>query len=332
MSLTEELSSANSPLGSLFRSTFETRAVLKEVRDRLASAQVVDTQGMQPQDYSLVGTAIDYRIRFYLKPTGTPGLLAFKGIFSHPHRDKLPEFFGRHFLDGVLEYFAHLNRFIRETRPWERALRQTGEAQLNRHCLVMARLDAIYRGWPMIIFSRPKTLAFYKTFSKVPDLGRYRMVSELSKSFPEYLLFDMGRLSSLFAERCTSWLKSKNVALNPTFTLSGAVGGADGDVILNHTYFELKATKRTPKGVDLFQILAYPLLDLPNKYGLQRVGFYLVRRGAEFTWDIEDLFGKMRKTTLRLTQFKREFLNAVRETEVRRREKLRDAIAQLRNA
>lgn len=141
------------------------------------------------------------------------------------------------------------------------------------------------------------------------------MLEDLWNSFPNYLLIDMERLSRLFYKNCGSWLTVKRVILNPTFTLSRAVGGADGDVILGNTYLDLKATKRKPSAGDLFQILAYPLLDLNNAHDIKRVGMYLVRHGVTISWGLEELFRKMQKRKMRFQTFRREFHRVVTQTE-----------------
>lgn len=77
-------------------------------------------------------------------------------------------------------------------------------------------------------------------------------------------------------------LRTERLRLGPTFALSGALGGADADLIAGTLLLDLKAaaTTRIVTRVGLWQLVGYALADTDDTCGLQRVGFSALR-GAD---------------------------------------------------
>lgn len=76
----------------------------------------------------------------------------------------------------------------------------------------------------------------------------------------------------------------------PTFGGSGAVGGADADLILGSSLIEMKAVRNDAlvKG-DIQQVVTYSLLDWDDQYGLDEVAILSARHGALVQWPLEEL-------------------------------------------
>src|SRR3954465_10550742 len=83
--------------------------------------------------------------------------------------------------------------------------------------------------------------------------------------------------------------------VNPTFTLSGALGGADGDLIADGRLVDFKATKdRSIIGsVDLYQLVGYALADSVDEYGIKAVGISALRWRTSVEWPVEELLERL---------------------------------------
>lgn len=85
--------------------------------------------------------------------------------------------------------------------------------------------------------------------------------------------------------------------LNPVFTKSKYVGGADADLVVGDTLIDVKASKRPTIEKDWFnQILCYYLLynaagfsGCASQPAIHRIGLYLARHGISVTWRVADL-------------------------------------------
>ena len=106
------------------------------------------------------------------------------------------------------------------------------------------------------------------------------------------LLQDLRDLSYRFYRRWEQGF-GKPVTLNPTFAGSRLVGGADADIIVERTLFELK-TSQQARPVDrehLWQILGYVLLDFEDAHHIKAVGFDFARHDVTRSWAVEELTG-----------------------------------------
>jgi hypothetical protein len=81
------------------------------------------------------------------------------------------------------------------------------------------------------------------------------------------------------------------MAIDPTFMLSAAVGGADADVIADGQLIDFKAGKgRTLiSATEIYQLLGYVLLDLDNRYGITTVGIHALRWRTRWVVALDDL-------------------------------------------
>lgn len=84
---------------------------------------------------------------------------------------------------------------------------------------------------------------------------------------------------------------------NPSFDLSGIVGGADADLYMlrkeGNYLIDLKTTlKPVVKDEMIYQLLGYVFLDKSNKHKINKIGLYLPRQNLISEWLIEELIVK----------------------------------------
>ncbi|MCY4369908.1 MAG: hypothetical protein OXF41_10980 [bacterium] len=225
--------------------------------------------------------AIDYRIRYYFATTPYTELVAFGGVRRHmqtlDRTYSLPPTL-------ISWFFEDLERFLGQVNPCGRALGRVQERQLNRYCFVLALFEQLFRITP-----HPKNLLFaQKNISTVTDL--------LSIA-DDLWIDDLGSLSNRFYEHQREHL-SDPVHLNPTFTGSGDIGGADADLILNKCLLDIKNTV-TPKITNtmLYQLIGYALLDYEDEYHIDKLGIYLARQGKTLQWDLNELLDRLHTDT-----------------------------------
>ena len=79
------------------------------------------------------------------------------------------------------------------------------------------------------------------------------------------------------------------VHLNPTFPASHLVGGADANMIIGNTLWDIRTTaKKQPLDLDtVVQQIGYWLLDYGDTYKLRQVAWYYSRQECFFTYDLK---------------------------------------------
>lgn len=94
-------------------------------------------------------------------------------------------------------------------------------------------------------------------------------------------LFDVSNIVTNF-DTLLSVYKNKLTVVNPTFSASSYVGGADANFIIEDTLFQVLTTaKSNPLTIDkILQPVGYSMLDTVNKYGLKNIAWYLSRQNV----------------------------------------------------
>ncbi|MGH2742010.1 MAG: hypothetical protein ACRDN8_05895 [Thermoleophilaceae bacterium] len=89
--------------------------------------------------------------------------------------------------------------------------------------------------------------------------------------------------------------EASTVAVNPTFALSSRLGGADADLVTDGTLWDYKATKQTRilRREDIWQLAAYLLADLDDRFAVRAVGISALRWRSRVRWQAADLFGQL---------------------------------------
>ena len=172
------------------------------------------------------------------------------------------------------KFFESLDALTTRVSPAGTKLSASDEDEINRHCVVLALLEEVYRGG----LRQGSPLANPQTADghSLVDMVRIEWLDDLRE------------LSWEFHDRCRHLLSLPHM-LNPTFEGSGDVGGADGDLIVDGYLIDIKTSVQ--KKVDykwVWQLLGYVLLDYTDQYRINGVGLYMARQGLLIQWDLEE--------------------------------------------
>ena len=309
MSLTTELDDRNSPTRIFMERHFpNTRQVVGPANRQLRNVETVRPCGNPP--WMTLGTAFDYRARYFFEVTPHEDLVAWRGatrVSDTPIMIQLEEdsWYGAPIVGGgpslskssIEAFFENLNEAMPVLNPAGRILSQDEENLLNRYCYVLALFEDPGRG-----NIRRQSLLF-----RFQDPSTDELLSLAEPDWIEDLSALGGRFSKEFAAR-----RSGRAILNPTFDGSADVGGADGDLILDHCLLEFKSTvKAEIQKLWLYQLLSYTLLDYCDQFQITSAGFYMARQGMTIDWPVEELTAAL-GCPLGLADLRREFRSAIR--------------------
>jgi hypothetical protein len=203
--------------------------------------------------YSLVGTAFDYLLRFYLKRLNPQAvesrwvaenavtvLFMYKDGFAIHSDTGEVEVVTQLMPDKAdVAMFHKIKRILLDAKNAYQLYLKTGETNksLLTSALLLANLDIIYR------------------------TGRFEDYVELDTVSDEDIK-DLTNLTSIIDLKV--FKAEKICLLNPTFgEASVLVGGADADLVVDDTIVDIKTTKK---------------LQLPRKYFDQLIGYYCLYR------------------------------------------------------
>ena len=171
MSLTSHINStksANDPVLRFFEERFpNTSPFVREPNKKLRAAETIGLSGEHTSyTYATLGTAIDYRLRYYFGVTPFEELVAWNGALTlvdnaeHvvgkdassdlrlmasilSHKDHLTS--QRLSSSLVRDFFSSLEATLRQIDPVARSLENPAEENLARFCIVLALLDQAFR-------------------------------------------------------------------------------------------------------------------------------------------------------------------------------------------
>lgn len=212
------------------------------------------------KNYSLIGTAFDYLLRFQLE-----------------HWYSLAQ--GKYWIAEVAirclqpdtKLYEQANLMIRTARDRHAHFIQTGELSddLLASCLELAQLDPIFRR------------ADYVPQIRIPDVD------------------DILDLRNLLALVKPDTFEPKHICLlDPSFgSASLLVGGADVDLVVDGTMIDIKTTKNPNLQRDHFnQIIGYYILyrlgeidGLPEEHQITHIGLYFSRFGELVRFPVEEI-------------------------------------------
>ena len=302
MSLTSYLKGKETRISRFFAEKFPTvQPLSKDANTRLKRATTVRPTDRLP--YSTIGMALDYRLRYYFACTPSKELVAWEGAYQLGYT---PRTDGTRYIPDtdaisvtVIEaFFKDLEAELGRLRPWKDRLEKSSEDLICRYCVVLAYFEELYRS-PATKNSPLLT----KIYHSVEDL--------LALSEPHWIE-DLRSLSWLFHDRYDDLiLNSEPPVLNPTFEGSLDIGGADGDLIVDHCLIDIKTTVNPQiQRQWIYQIVGYVLLDYSNQYDLKSVGLYMARQGQLLTWPIPELLSVLTgSNTVSFEELRTEFKN-----------------------
>ncbi len=264
MSLSSQLALSTSPLRRWLDVHIDRAALTawgRAINDQLAQHSPLTVVGSDPR---LVGTAMDYGFRWYHPPL--EAAIAYGGARIYQQQA------------GWDAASAVVNRIIREgtatTDPTTRA----------RCCIVLAWFENTFRGGRLEPALQP--------FVSLPDT--VSTTHQLYQSTPSASVTDVATLLTTVPSVWGTDLTHRFV-LNPTFTGSRLVDGADADWIVDATLYDCKCSARPRPFEPKFalQMLGYVLLDLEDRYHLQRVGWYFARQQVRLSDDIAPVLTRL---------------------------------------
>ena len=271
MSLTRHLRCARSPVRQFFNAIIDdqaARALVREANDRAALAAwqrggLLRVSGTIP---ALAGMAYDFGFRDWVQPFS----------LEEPPRVALH---GAHCASAVgwpnaLPLLADVLRLLPKTSGLTRA----------RCYLVLAVCEQFHRAFGSIVARRedagdnlPAQMLADPPTSLIGLLAR----------MPDATVRDVAALLDDTRHRWPA-LRDQPFVPNPIFPLSAQIGGADADWVRGGVLQECKvsAVQRPVAGAHLRQLLGYLLLDTDDALGIEAVGLFLPRQGAQIAWAV----------------------------------------------
>ncbi len=270
------------------------------VRGQLTGVEPLKGPGMEFWEHALVGTALDYRIRYSFGLTPAEHLVAGKaastllGAMSLKGHlaDEVTETPGLHLLipgvesqalatlqGAVREFMAGLDGAVHGLNPVKLRLDGASEELLARYCLVLANLDAVYRAAVI-----PRPFIEPRLCATSADL--------LATARPTWLR-DLRALTAKFLDTADAHgVLELPAVLNPTFAGSADMA-ADADLIVDACVVEVKCAVDPSRRLvqTLAQLLGYVLLDYEDRYKIDSAGVYFARQGRLLRWSLAELTG-----------------------------------------
>lgn len=236
-----------------------------------------------------VGTAFDYRARYFFKATPVQDLVAFHGA-----RQMAISFGTQEIPRAFRELQKELESLTPELGPKELSLKK--EIRLNRLCYVLALYEQVYRS--------PTGID-----APIGYAGIDASLEELVALCADNVANDLAKIAKLFYESQGHLLSQEPVILNPNFGASRLLGGADADLIVGHRLIDIKTTKvkPAPGRQYLWQLAGYVLSDFKDEYKISEVGFYFSRHGSSITWSVDEFFNHLAGKKVSVKKMRRQF-------------------------
>lgn len=282
LSVTSQLTTSASPLSAFFHRELPlAQPVIAALnRELLNTPLLFPPASFKGGDWGTVGTAFDLRVRCYFSARlpETRSAMHGAGLVANliaagdaRRRARALELWDR-LLDRIR---ADLDRIgtARRRLDWD------DEDRVNAHCVILTLFEQCFRARP-----RPEFPAVMAMTQALAD-DNIDALLELPK---DHWLEDVRHLSWRFIETQHDLLH-RSAVLNPVFAGSFEVGGADADLIVEDRLIELKTSRNALTKEDLYEALAYVLLDYNDVLHIERLALYAARRGRLVSWNVTDL-------------------------------------------
>jgi len=299
VSLTAELSNPRSPVSHFLSEYLPGRdmhaAYHHAVRSRLRTTiRPPEILGNTP--WTVLGTAIDLRIRMWLGATDHPAIRegvtflrtasafdAAAPAFTERRRYQANAAAAGDLLLGRMAHYA--------SAPQPLPVHQEDDAA--RLSIVAARYDAIFRTAPINGATRAVSHFTRVPVPDEPEAALRTFTAEVPRTHADDIRHQIIAATTALAD-----LKGKPLTCAPTFAGSGHVGHAEGDFIAGGVLVDVKSTitpdLRPAKARKWFhQLAGYLLLDYTDAHEISAVGIYLTRQATLLTWSVQDFLRLM---------------------------------------
>ena len=266
MSLTSQINNSHSPISRWMESTFSrdgVRLLVQEINDQLARATPI-RHGGSP---TMVGRALDYGVRWSAGPLGD--------TVAHRGARRCREQYGWGIAEEVLAAVLAAGG-----APGDLLTRA-------RCCLALSWFEGVGRG------DAPD-----------PELARALDSTTVQRALRWLLVghgdADVDDVAALLATVPEVWGDElRGAVMNPAFSGSALVGGADADWICGDTLWECKTSgKNRPMSRRyMLQALGYALLDTDDGYGIRAIGWYFARHRLRVRYALDELLYRVLEDT-----------------------------------
>ena len=246
----------------------------------------------QTKNYSLVGTAFDYLVRFYIKYK-KPDAISDNWVAEN----------GLELLKLYSGKYVHLIDLEKKTKK----LILNEDSDINSN-------DPKYKDLEIAEKNFKDAKLNYKSYLKSGKITKELIKSTIHLAqldfvyrsgrsvFPDIVdqdILDLDNLIKIFKDK-KLFSKNSTIYLNPTFgEASHLVGGADADLIINDTLIDIKTTKFLKFDQKMYnQIIGYYLLSKigkingVNKIKINTIGIYFSRHGLLYTLPVSVIENK----------------------------------------
>lgn len=239
----------------------------------------------------MIGTAVDYVMRALLtrkvggahsiRPTYVAelGLRRFPDALARTTISMEAESLEPERVEGLRQTRKHSQEIMDYLAARLQTAIQSVETFIDGHATVqtiaadalfMARLDLVYRAWSIHVADYYFEDVQQRTFFRASNTQPNDAIEE-----------NIAALASIFASEI-ALIPMTAVQCNPSFgRYSAAVGGADGDFIIDRTLIDVKTASKLGYQTEMMaQILAYAAMAQALDIPVERAGIYFARFGV----------------------------------------------------
>lgn len=291
-SLTAELANPRSRVSRLLTQHLPGSALHDAYSNavRGLTAPIRPAEALSTVPWTILGTAIDYRIRMWLGEKNHPGIAEGITIFREFQQTgtDTPEPYAHAAAAGDL-LLNRMAAYAAATAP----LTATEDDDAARLAIVGARYDAVFR--TIAVFGAARAIGYFTDLRLSAD--PVRSLAVLTGKIPRSHVDDIRRQLAA-ATRALADIKGTPLTCSPTFAGSPHVGHAEGDIIAGGMLIDVKSTimprLRPAQARKWFhQLAGYLLLDYDNAHQIEAVAVYLSRQAALLSWPVGEFLHLM---------------------------------------
>jgi hypothetical protein len=257
-----------------------------------------------------VGTAFDYRARFFFDPAPAEDLVAYRGA------RELASYFGN--ATTKLAAFVELRDVLADLLSTDPSMAgPSREESMAKACYALALYEQCRRArpddaWPLV------------------QAGPKATLEEIYSLAVPAVIEDLTRLALTFSQSQRTLLATRPYVANPTFgEASIRLDGADADLIVGDRLIDIKTTTDdTIERLALWQIAGYTLSDLDDDFHIREVGLYFSRHGVQAVWSLEGLLSLLSGGPADLVNVRSDFRRMLEGLESDREIARRDRVPQ----
>ena len=292
--LTRLLDQRNSPLRAWFEDTLPHLDLVQAAWKR-AGPPTLLPRAAKPA-WGLHGAAVDYRIRYLFTVTPASDLVAADGaLLLDDPVTRLLRASGEAPPSSWNNLAADLDAQVADHPPTGNLCTRQAERRLARFCYLLAAYEAYARAG--------------RAWRPLEALGGEASTDEQLALVDDDAVDDIVAVSGAFVDVAGHLLHGLPAVMNPV--LGRPPIAADADLLVDGLLLEIKTSKQPrPDREWVYQLVGYLLLDIDNRYRIERLGFYLSRVPALLDWNASELLEALAGRHLDVDELRSGFLAA----------------------